>query len=274
MTKPIVVGAVIYDPKVTVIWNIIRDFFEAQGCPIDVVFYSNYSLQVDGLVKGHLDVAWNSPLAWIDTERQVGDLCRAIAMRDTDRDRVSHLVVKKASGFQGVGDLKKKTIAFGAKDSPQATLIPLEWLREKGLAAGADYEVRRFDVKVGLHGDHVGGERDALTCLQRGDAAASVMLDLNWDAWTRDGTINATEYVTLAKTDRFDHCNFSVLGDFPKDREKRFLDALFAMSYENPKHKEMMDMEGLKAWLPGRTSGYELLARAVKTTRFFDAALR
>ncbi len=66
MDKPIVVGAVIYDPKVTVIWKIIGDFFEGAGCPIDVVFYSNYGLQVDGLAKGHLDVAWNSPLAWLD----------------------------------------------------------------------------------------------------------------------------------------------------------------------------------------------------------------
>ena len=75
--KPIVVGAVIYDPKVTIIWAIIRDFFEAQGRPIDVVYYSNYELQVDGLVKRHLEVAWNSPLAWLDAQRHTGGTCRA-----------------------------------------------------------------------------------------------------------------------------------------------------------------------------------------------------
>ena len=37
--------------------------------------------------------------------------------------------------------------------------------------------------------------------------------------------------------------------------ERRWLDALFAMRYDNPAHREMMDLEGLKAWLPGRTSG-------------------
>jgi phosphonate transport system substrate-binding protein len=272
MDKPIVVGAVIYDPKVTVIWKIIGDFFEQQGCPIDTVFYSNYALQVDGLVKGHLEVAWNSPLAWIDAQRRTNGSCRAIAMRDTDRDRVSHIVVKKGGPVKGVSDLKGKTIAFGAKDSPQATLIPMEWLARQKLRAGADYEVRRFDVMVGLHGDHVGGERDALECLRRGDAAASVMLDLNWDAWTRDGTLNATEYETLAKTDRFDHCNFTVLTAFPREREKRFLDALFAMTYTNPKHREMMDLEGLKSWEAGRTTGYEALARAVESQRFFEGS--
>ena len=52
--------------------------------------------------------------------------------------------------------------------------------------------------------------------------------------------------------------------------EKRFLEALFKMTYDNPKHREMMDMEGLKAWLPGRTSGFELLASAVEHQRFFS----
>jgi ABC-type phosphate/phosphonate transport system substrate-binding protein len=269
MEKPIVVGAVIYDPKVTVIWKIIGDFFESKKCPIELVYYTTYELQVDGLVKGHLDVAWNSPLAWIDAQRRTGDKCRAIAMRDTDRDRVSHFVAHKTRGPATVADLRGKTIAFGAKDSPQATLIPIEQLRRAGLEAGKDYEVRRFDVKVGLHGDHVGGERDALDCLKHGDAAASVMLDLNWETWTRDGTINADEYRVLTSTGRFDHCNFSVREDFAAEREKRFASALFSMTYSDPAHREMMDLEGLKAWEPGRTTGYELLGSAVGAQRFF-----
>jgi phosphonate transport system substrate-binding protein len=269
MGKPIVVGAVIYDPKVTVIWKIIGDFFEANRCPIELVYYSTYELQVDGLVKGHLDVAWNSPLAWLDAQRLTGGKCRAIAMRDTDRDRVSHFVVHKTRGPASVAELRGKTVALGAKDSPQATLIPVEWLRRQGLDAGKDFEARRFDVKVGLHGDHVGGERDAFACLARGEAAASVMVDLNWDAWTRDGSLDANEYRVLGSTGRFDHCNFTVRGDFAAEREKSFCGALFSMSYANPAHREMMDLEGLKAWEPGRTSGYELLAKAVETQRFF-----
>jgi ABC-type phosphate/phosphonate transport system substrate-binding protein len=272
MEKPIIVGAVIYDPKVTVIWKIIGDFFASKKCPIELVYYSSYELQVDGLAKGHLDVAWNSPLAWIDAQRRLAGKCRAIAMRDADRDRVSHFVVHAQRGPATLADLRGKTVAFGAKDSPQATLIPIEQLRRAGLEASKDFEVRRFDVKVGLHGDHVGGERDALACLMRGDAAASVMLDLNWDTWTRDGTINASEYRIVGSTGRFDHCNFTVRDDFGADREKRFKEALFSMTYSDPSHREMMDLEGLKAWEPGRTSGYELLSAACDHQRYFASA--
>jgi len=268
--RPILVSAVIYDPKVSVIWDIIREFFEDQRCPIDVVFYTNYERMVDGLLGGHIHIAWNSPLAWIDAQRRSGGTCRALAMRDTDCDRVSHLVVRRSGPVEKIEDLRGKTVAFGAKDSPQAHLIPVEHLARAGLAAGADYQVRRFDVKVGLHGDHVGGELDAFHCLARGEAAASALVDLNWDRWTKDGTINAHEYAVLASTGPFDHCNFTARGDFPAGEERRFGEALFRMSYDDPKHREMMDMEGLQRWEPGRTSGYALLASAVERTRFFD----
>ena len=33
MTPPLRVGAVMYDPKVSVIWEIIRDFFDSRGSP-------------------------------------------------------------------------------------------------------------------------------------------------------------------------------------------------------------------------------------------------
>lgn len=269
MKKPILVGAVLYDPKVSVIWDIIRDFFEANGCPIDVVFYTNYELQVESLAKGHIDIAWNSPLAWLDTVRQTGGACRAIAMRDTDQDRVSHWVVRKDGGIKSVADLKGKTVAVGASDSPQAKLIPLGLLHRAGINPETDVTVKRFDVLVGKHGDHIGGELDAFKCLQSGDAVASAMLDLNWNAWTKDGTIDPNQFEVLATTDQFDHCVFAVKDDFPLDQEKRWLDVLFTMSYENPLHREMMDMEGLKEWKPGRTTGFAALSDAVTQQKFF-----
>jgi ABC-type phosphate/phosphonate transport system substrate-binding protein len=272
MARPVVVGAVLYDPKVSVIWDIIRDFFEARGCPMDVVFYTNYEMQVDALLKGHLDIAWNSPLAWIDAQRRSGGRCRAIAMRDTDRDRVSHLVVRRGGPVAAVEDLRGRTVAVGAKDSPQATLIPLGLLQRHGLEPGRDFQVKRFDVLVGKHGDHVGGERDAFNMLASGEAAASAMLDLNWDGWTKDGTVDPGQYRILATTDHFDHCVFAVREDFPPDLERTWLEALFSMSYDNPDHQRMMDLEGLKAWLPGRTSGFAPLSEAVERQRFFEGA--
>ena len=84
--KPIIVGAVLYDPKVSVIWDIIRDFFEDNGCPMDVVFYTNYELQNQGLISGHLDIAWNSPLA---STRRPSASCTPGSSRPSSPNRIN-----------------------------------------------------------------------------------------------------------------------------------------------------------------------------------------
>jgi ABC-type phosphate/phosphonate transport system substrate-binding protein len=267
------VGAVLYDPKVSVIWEIIRDFFESRRCPMAVTFYSTYELQVTALLEGAIDVAWNSPLAWLDAQRRSGGACRAIAMRDTDRDRVSHIVARTQGPIQTLADLRTRTLAVGAVDSPQATLIPLGLLRRNELEPGRDVEIRRFDVLVGKHGDHIGGERDALACLERNEAAACAMLDLNWETWVRDGTIDPSQFAIVASTERFDHCVFTVPGDLDVEAERRWLDTLFSTRYDEPAHREMMDLEGLKAWMPGRTTGFRALGAAVDAERFFERPL-
>lgn len=263
MPEPVVLGAVLYDPKVATIWDIIGEYFEERGCPIDVVFYADYQLQVNALLEGDIQIAWNSPLAWLEAQSRSGGHCRAIAMRDTDRDRVSHFVVKTDSGIEAIEDVRGKALAVGAEDSPQATLIPLSFLERRGLETSRDFRLKRFDVLVGKHGDHVGGELEAFQSLERGENDVCTMLDLNWETWTGDGTIDPTRFRILATTDKFDHCVFSVREDFDPPVEKRWLDALFSMSYANPKHREMMDMEGLKEWLPARTTGFGPLADAL-----------
>ncbi len=274
MDRPLKVGAVMYDPKVSVIWEIIRNFFDAQACPIDVAFYSTYESQVAGLLDQTIDIAWNSPLAWLDAQRRSGGTCRAIAMRDTDRDRVSYFVARRNGPVRTLSDLRSRTLATGASDSPQATLIPIGRLRRDGLDPANDVTIRRFDVLVGKHGDHVGGERDAFECVRHGEADACAMLDLNWEGWTKDGTIDADQFTIVAETDRFDHCVFTVRQDLDAACERRWLDALFAMRHDHPAHRDMMDLEGLKAWLPGRTSGFGALTAAAASQRFFEQAAR
>jgi len=270
VSRPLRLGAVMYDPKVSVIWEIMRDFFEARHCPVDVSFYTTYELQVDALMAGGIDVAWNSPLAWLDAQRRSGGTCRAIAMRNTDRDRTSHLVARRGGPVAAVIDLRERTLAVGASDSPQATLIPLGLLRQHGLEPGRHVGIRRFDILVGKHGDHVGGELEAFQSLARNETSCSTMLDLNWETWSRDGTIDPARYGVIATTPMFDHCVFTARADLDLGHEARWLEALFSMRYEEPAHREMMDLEGLKAWLPGRTSGFQALTEAVAAERFFE----
>jgi ABC-type phosphate/phosphonate transport system substrate-binding protein len=177
-------------------------------------------------------------------------------------DLTSVIVVRADARLREPGDLRGHTIGVGASDSPQATLIPLLHLAGLGLEPERDCKVRRFDVLVGKHGDHVGGERDAARALVAGEVDAACMIDANHLAFSRDGTLPRGATRVLATTAPYDHCNFTVLDGASDMLLARFRDLLLGMRYDDPSARPLMDLEGLKAWRPGRTSGYAQLERA------------
>jgi ABC-type phosphate/phosphonate transport system substrate-binding protein len=263
------VGAVAYDPKVVTIWEGFKAYFAARGVEIDYVLFSNYDSQVAANLRGEIDVAWNSPLAWVRSQLDSGGACRALAMRDSDRDLATKILVRKDSPIARPAELVGRTIAVGASDSPQATLIPLSFLADHGVEPGKNTEILYHNVMVGKHGDHVGGERDAARALAAGRADAACVLDANYPVFINEGTLDPGTTRVLASTPPYDHCNFTALAALPEERSRPFVETLLAMSFDDPQVRGLMEMEGLKKWLPARTSGYAQLERAVERFAFY-----
>ncbi len=266
MTAPLLLGAVAYDPKVVTIWDGFRSWLGKNELPFDYVLYSNYERQVLDLVAGRVDVAWNSPLAWVRTQR-LAPGARAVLMRDTDRDLTSVIVVRSDSDIVEVSDLADRVVGTGAVDSPQATLIPLAMLHR------GDVRVRRFEIGVGLHGDHIGGERAAARALAAGEVDAACMIDSNHLLFSTEGTLPANATRVIARTPPYDHCNMSVAapsGSGPPLLD-RFVSLLLAMDYADAEVRPLLDLEGLTRWLPGRLSGYQQLEAAVDMFGFYDS---
>jgi len=262
----LILGAVAYDQKVIPIWDGFQQYFRTRGLPFDYVLFSNYERQVEAHLRGQVHVAWNSPLAWLQAERiaaRLGRRAQAICMRDSDCDLRSVILVRSDGGIDTIAGLRGKIVAVGARDSPQATLIPLNHLADQGLVPDQDFESRAFDVLLGKHGDHIGGERDAVRALLRGEVDAACILDANHLAFAREGTLPSAATRILTQTPGYDHCNFTVLEGVEAKKVARFRELLLAMSYGDPEVRPLLDLEGLKQWVPGRVTGYTQLAAAV-----------
>ena len=266
------IGAVAYDPKVVTIWEGFKSYFHSRGVEIDYILFSTYDAQVGANLSGQIDVAWNSPLAWVKSQILTGGASQAIAMRDSDRDLTTKIIVRKDSELGSLADLKGKTVAVGASDSPQATLIPLGMIADSGVDPVRDCHVLYHEVMVGKHGDHVGGEREAAKALLEGRADAACVLDGNYTVFINEGTLDPGTTRVLATTPPFDHCNFTVRPHMPEDQVKPFLNELLGMSFQDPEVRVFMELEGLRQWLPGRVSGYAQLETAVRRFRFYDPA--
>src|SRR5215467_14053503 len=146
MTKPILVGAVAYDPKVVTIWEMINDYFRARGIPNDYVLYSNYEAQVEALLSGAIDIAWNTNLAYVRVHRRTNGGCKVLAMRDTDVAFTTVVIAGTNSGISKLSDLKGKRFAFGSRDSGQAAILPAYFLAANGISPEKDLRLTRFDL--------------------------------------------------------------------------------------------------------------------------------
>jgi phosphonate transport system substrate-binding protein len=269
----LLMGAVAYDPKVVTIWDGFRRWFAERDFDFDYILYSNYERQVEDLIAGRIHAAWNSPLAWVRA-RRLGEAqgvgVSALTMRDTDQGLTSVVVVRTDSGITEPDGLHGQLVGTGAIDSPQAMLLPLHHLQRLGLTPGTDFLVRRFDVGIGLHGDHIGGEREAAAALAAGDLDAACMIDGNHLLFAKEGTLPPGSTRVLTQTGPYDHCNMTVTDAGPQVALERFSELLRAMDYSDPEVRPLLDLEGLKQWKAGRTTGYAALEAAVDYLGFYD----
>ena len=267
MNKPIVVGAVAYDPRVVPIWEGMRDYFRLAGPAIDYVLYSNYDRQVEALLAGHIDIAWNTNLAWAKVRHLTNGTCRVLAMRDADAAFTTVLAARADRAIASPADLRGMRVALGSADSAQAAILPLHYLQQAGLDPERDCTLLRFDLDVGKHGDTGTSELEVLRALREGQADAGFLGDSTWHAQLAKGAIDPAKIRVIWTSPGYCHCNFTVRADFPEELGQRWTASLLAMSFADPCWRPLMEMEGLRRWIPADPKileGYQVLLDAVQ----------
>lgn len=272
MAYPLVVGAVADEPSTVTLWQGLRRWLRGEGLAVEFMLYSNFERQVEELVEGRLDAAWNSPLAWVRA-RRLGDARgvpqRALVMRDTDRDLTSVVVVLRSSPVFAVDDLAGRRVATGALDSAPATLLPTMLLRHHGLDPAAQVTLEHHTVVPGLHGAPGGDEREAIRALLAGLVDAACVSDLTYLLLTAEGLLPPGVTRVIGRTDPYDCYNLTA----PRDADgptAELAGLLESMDYADEVVRPLMDLAGVTRWVPGRITGYDGLEEAVDATGLYD----
>ena len=103
-----------------------------------------------------------------------------------------------------------------------------------------------------------------LKALHEGRADAGTVGDLIWVNEQAAGHVDATKLEVLWTTPGFDHCMFDAHPSLELEKIEAFKRALFAMKWDNPRHRRLLELEGLREWLPPREDGYQSLEEALK----------
>jgi phosphonate transport system substrate-binding protein len=269
VSNGIKVGVVAYDPKVVTIWEGIKDYFQDRDVVMDFVLFSNYDAQVDALLDGWIDIAWNTNLAYVKVHRRTGGRCGVLAMRDVDVGFTTKIIAATQSGIHKLTDLKGKLFAFGSRDSGQAAILPAYFLKQNGIDPEKDIHAIRFNLDLGKHGDTGTSEVEVLKAVATGEADAGAVGDQYWARVLTENLVDSSKVAAIWTSPEYCHCNFTVRT---KDDEQRFsswTDALLAMDYNKPSERRILEMEGLKRWVRPQLDGYRALFDAVDELQFF-----
>ena len=277
MSKTIWLGAVAYDPKVVTIWEGMRRYFHEEAkLPVEVVLFQSYEAQVLALLAQpgesvpHIDIGWNTNLAYLQADEWSGHACRAIAMRDTDLGWMTKIVAATGGPISDVADLRGRTLALGSRDSGHAAILPVYFLEQQGMREGRDYTALRFNSDVGKHGDTGASEVEVVRAVLDGRADAGAIGSPFWTTVQSEHLIPEGALREVWSSPAYNHCMFTARPDLDREMEQRFIEALSAMSYDNPVHRTILDAEGLKRWLAPHLEGYAALREAASAQGFFN----
>jgi phosphonate transport system substrate-binding protein len=262
----ILLGAVAYDPRVLTLWDGMREHFRAQGVALEFALFSSYERQVEALIGGHLDVAYDDPLAHVRVKRRTEGRSVTLAMRDIDRDFTTKILVRRDAGIGALTDLHDKTLAVGSRDSATARILPLFFLRRAGVTVDR-LKLLPFEHDLGKHGDTPRSEIEVLAALHDGRAQAGLVGSVVWQAEQAAGRVDPHRLETLWTTPAYDHHAIDALPGLPEQKAKDLTRVLFEMRWNNPKHKKLLEVEGNRQWLHGRDEGYAQLVAALDDQR-------
>lgn len=271
MSEPaLMVGAVAYHERVVPIWEVFREYFNANGVPVDYLLFSNYERQVEALLSGRIDIAWNTNTAYVRTRHAANGPVRILGMRDVDSDWATLVVTRKGEGFDKPAELQGKRLALGSRDSGHAAILPLYYLAREGLDAAGECELIRFDTDLGKHGDTGDSELRVLRAVAEGPADAGAVGAPLWASLKSKADPLTNGLEVQWRSEDYYHCNFTVLDSLDEDAARRWSDALLAMDYNDPELRHAMDLEGVKKWLPGDPGGYATLTEAMAQQGYLD----
>jgi ABC-type phosphate/phosphonate transport system substrate-binding protein len=275
MSRTLWVGAVAYDPKVVSIWEGMRRYFHEEAhLPVEVVLFQSYETQLQALLAEpgapSIDIAWNTNLAYLQAEAWSAHRCRPIAMRDTDVGWTTKIVAPSGGARVGLAELRNSTVALGSRDSGHAAILPVHFLERDKLIEGRDYTTLRFNTDLGKHGDTGTSEVEVVRAVLDGRAAAGAIGSPFWNTVRAQRLVPEGALIELWTSPPYNHCMFTARPDLDLKLERQFAEALFGMSYDNPRHRTVLEAEGLRRWVAPQLEGYQALRDAAARQGFFE----
>jgi phosphonate transport system substrate-binding protein len=158
-------------------------------------------------------------------------------------------------------DLKGKRVALGSRGSAQAGLLPYYFLKQHGLDPQRDLAACTFAED--REPSPLSDERAVVELVLKGAYDAGAVSQRTLEGLTEHGPLMPDTLRVFWSSPGYSHCCFTAHRDLDAGVAQHITDAFLAMHYTDRLGKEVLDAEGCQAFVPGITTGWEALERAL-----------
>jgi ABC-type phosphate/phosphonate transport system substrate-binding protein len=224
--------------------------------------YSSYDALVEAFATREIDLAWNSPIAYVHIKQRLNDPCRVVAMRDVDVDFTTQFFTRRDSSIASLEDLKGRLVALGSRGSAQAGLLPYYFLTQQGLDPQRDLAACTFTED--REPSAVSDERAVVDLVLKGAYDAGAVSRRTLAGLAEPGQPVQDAIRIVWSSPGYSHCCFTAHRELDAAVAQHITEAFTSMHYQDPLGKEVLDAEHCRAFVPGMTTGWEALERALQ----------
>ena len=237
-------------------------YFAKSGLELDWVLYSSYDTIVDAFLRKEIDIAWNGPLSYIKIQRGSIEPPVNVAMRDVDRDYLTHLIVRKDSGITTLAQIRGKKLAFGSRSSVQAGVLPHYYLKELGFQPETDFSDVTFYEERSSYDSN--DELDVALKVIEGEYDAGTISNVALDKFRDDDEKAHNDLSVIWTSPPYSHCCFTAQSDMTLEIRNKITEIFMSVDDDDAIGRAILEGESCKAFLPGIEYGWEDLEVAAE----------
>jgi phosphonate transport system substrate-binding protein len=230
------------------------DYLEKKlGMKVEFTPVTDYAASVEGLIKGKLDMVWFGGFTFVQAKIRSKNQVIPLVQREED-EKFKSVFITTNPAINKLEDLKAKTFSFGSESSTSGHLMPRSFLINAKVNPDTDMK------RIAFSGAH-----DATVAAVAGGKVDAGALNISvWEKLVSQNKVDPKQVRVFYTTPGYFDYNWTVRSDMPADLRKKITDAFLTLDINNPKDKEILDLQRTARFIPTKADNYDAIEAAAQ----------
>ena len=223
------------------------------GMKVEFVPVTDYAASVEGLINKKLEMVWFGGFTFVQAKVRSNNQVVPLVQRAED-EKFKSVFITTDKNINKLEDLKGKTFTFGSESSTSGHLMPRSFLLAAKINPDTDMK------RIAFSGAH-----DATVAAVAGGKVDAGALNISvWEKLVSEKKVDPTQVRVFYTTPGYYDYNWTVRADMNPVIRQKLTDAFLALNKDDPKGKEILDLQRASKFIPTKAENYSAIEAAAR----------